>query len=179
MAYLQLETMKEMAESEIRSLFPNTSFTTPFTAPEGFEWVFPTPSPTVTELQVAVRNGVEQDSKGNWVEKWAIRDMFSDIVEDGVVIKTKTEQEEEYLQAKFKATVPSSITPRQIRLQLTAMGLRQQVEDWVATQSIDIKDWWEFTISYERSNQMLINAAANFGLTSEQLDLLFIEANKL
>ncbi len=75
--------------------------------------------------------------------------------------------------------VPSSITPRQIRLQLTAMGLRQQVEDWVATQSLDIKDWWEFSTVFERNNQMLVDAAAIFGLTSESLDAFFIEANKL
>ena len=75
--------------------------------------------------------------------------------------------------------VPSSITPRQIRLQLTAMGLRQQVEAWVTTQPLAIKDWWEFSLSYELNNQMLIDAAAHFGLTSEKLDQLFIEASKL
>lgn len=72
-----------------------------------------------------------------------------------------------------------SITPRQMRLQLIALGLRQQVEDWVATQPLAIKDWWEFSLSYERNNQMLIDAATHFGLTSEQLDQLFIEASKL
>ena len=75
--------------------------------------------------------------------------------------------------------VPLSITPRQIRLQLTAMGLRQQVEDWVATQPLTTKDWWEFSLSIDRNNQMLIDAAAHFGLTSEQLDQLFIDASKL
>ena len=73
----------------------------------------------------------------------------------------------------------TSITPRQIRLQLTTLGLRQQVEDWVATQPIDIKDWWEFSTVFERNNQMLIDAATHFGLTSEQLDQLFVEASKL
>ena len=72
-----------------------------------------------------------------------------------------------------------SITPRQIRLQLNALGLRQQVEDWVATQPVDIKDWWEFSSSCERNNQILIDAATHFGFTSEQLDKLFMEASKL
>lgn len=72
-----------------------------------------------------------------------------------------------------------SITPRQMRLQLIALGLRQQVEDWVATQPIDIKDWWEFSSRYERNNQVLIDAATRFGFTSEQLDELFMEASKL
>ena len=72
-----------------------------------------------------------------------------------------------------------SITPRQIRLQLIALGLRQQVEDWVATQPLAVKDWWEFALIYERNSQMLIDAATNFGLTSEQLDELFKAADKL
>lgn len=72
-----------------------------------------------------------------------------------------------------------SITPRQIRLQLNALGLRQQVEDWVATQPFDIKDWWEFSSSFERNNQILIDAATHFGFTGEQLDELFMEASKL
>ena len=72
-----------------------------------------------------------------------------------------------------------SITPRQIRLQLNALGLRQQVEDWVATQPVGIKDWWEFSSSCERNNQILIDAATHFGFTSERLDKLFMEASKL
>ncbi len=72
-----------------------------------------------------------------------------------------------------------SITPRQIRLQLNALGLRQQVEDWVATQPVGIKDWWEFSSSCERNNQILIDAATHFDFTSEQLDKLFMEASKL
>ena len=73
----------------------------------------------------------------------------------------------------------NSITPRQIRLQLITLGLRQQVEDWVATQPLATKDWWEFSLSIDRNNQMLIDATTHFGLTSEQLDQFFIEANKL
>ena len=72
-----------------------------------------------------------------------------------------------------------SITPRQIRLQLITLGLRQQVEDWVATQPLATKDWWEFSLSIDRDNQMLIDAATHFGMTSEQLDQLFIAAAKL
>lgn len=75
--------------------------------------------------------------------------------------------------------VPNTITPRQIRFQLTVIGLRQQVEDWVAAQTIDIKDWWEFSTVFERNNQKLIDAAAIFGLTSEQIDQMFIEASQL
>jgi hypothetical protein len=75
--------------------------------------------------------------------------------------------------------IPTSITPRQIRLHLTAIGLRQAVEDYVASASLDIKDWWEFSLSYERNNELLISTATALGMTSEQLDQFFVEANKL
>ena len=178
MAYLQLETMREVTESEIRSLFPNTSFPTPFTVPKGFVVVFPTPSPTVTELQVAVRDGVEQDSKGNWVEKWAIRDMFSDIVEDGVVIKTKAEQEEEYLAAKAKALVPNSITPRQARLKLLEAVLLDNLEAIITTN----RAWrieWEYATEVKRDSSLIDAVAVQAGLTETQIDQMFIEASKL
>ena len=178
MAYLQLETMREVTESEIRSLFPNTSFPTPFTAPEGFVVVFPTPSPTVTELQVAVRNGVEQDIKGNWVEKWAVRDMFSDIVEGGVVIKTKAEQEKAYLAAKAKALVPNSITPRQARLKLLEAVLLDNLEAIITTN----RAWqieWEYATEVNRDSPLINAVAVQAGLTSEQIDQMFIEASKL
>ena len=88
------------------------------------------------------------------------------------VIEKEVDKRKEELKVK-------SITPRQIRLQLNALGLRQQVEDWVAAQPVDIKDWWEFSSSCERNNQVLIDAATHFGFTSEQLDELFMEASKL
>jgi len=47
---------------------------------------------TTTAYQVSVRDGVEQDSNGNWIEKYVAQDMFADI-EGG---KTKSEQEAEY-----------------------------------------------------------------------------------
>ena len=178
MAYLQLETMKEVTESEIRSLFPNTSFPTPFTAPEGFAVVFPTPSPTVTELQVAVRDGVEQDSKGNWVEKWLIKDMFSDIVEDDVVIKTKVEQEDEYLAAKAKATVPASVTPRQARIALLRANMLGAVNTAVSSNT----EWaitWEFATEVRRDDPMIAAVQGLLGKTDLEIDQLFIDASKL
>lgn len=127
--------------------------------------------------------------------------MKAHIIENGIVINTIEVDSLDFLPNLVEATeggigwaydgvnftaplptpepIPQSLTPRQIRLQLTALGLRQAVEDWVATQSIDIKDWWEFSLSIDRDNQMLIDAATHFGLTGEQLDQLFIEAAKL
>jgi hypothetical protein len=72
-----------------------------------------------------------------------------------------------------------SITPRQVRLQLTAIGLRKAVEDYVSASSQDVKDWWEFSTSIERNSPLLISVAIQLGLSSEQLDQFFTDASKL
>jgi hypothetical protein len=82
-----------------------------------------------------------------------------------------------YVQANKQGV--GSITPRQIRLYLTEIGLRQVVENYVGSSNQDIKDWWEFSTSIERTSPLLITAATQLGLYSEQLDQFFLEASKL
>ena len=60
------------------------------------------PAATTTAYQTSVRDGVEQDSNGNWVEKYVARDMFADTTEDGVTT-TKAEHE-----AAYQATLDAS-----------------------------------------------------------------------
>ena len=60
------------------------------------------PAATTTAYQTSVRDGVEQDANGNWVEKYVARDMFEDTTEDGVTT-TKAEHEVAY-QAELDAT---------------------------------------------------------------------------
>jgi hypothetical protein len=52
----------------------------------------PQPTEGIGAYQTVRRNGVVQDSLGNWVEAWEIADMFSDTTEDGVTT-TKAEHE--------------------------------------------------------------------------------------
>jgi hypothetical protein len=55
----------------------------------------PKPTEGIGAYQSVRRNGVVQDSLGNWVEAWEIADMFSDTTEDGVTT-TKAEHEAAY-----------------------------------------------------------------------------------
>lgn len=57
--------------------------------------VLASPAATTTAYQTSVRDGVEQDANGNWVEKYVARDMFADTTEDGVTT-TKAEHEAAY-----------------------------------------------------------------------------------
>jgi len=63
--------------------------------------VLRSPAATLGDYQVSVRDGVEQNANGDWVEKYVARDMFQDTTEDGVTT-TKTEHETAY-QARLDA----------------------------------------------------------------------------
>jgi len=72
--------------------------------------------PAVTRAyQASVRDGVEQDANGNWVEKYVARDMFSDTTTstpetdggENVVTTTKAEHEAAY-QARLDAMAAES-----------------------------------------------------------------------
>ena len=169
---------KTYTESEIKALYPNTSFPSPFVAPEEFSVVFDTPKPEVTDLQIAYQDGTELDSKGNRVVKWSIRDMFSDYTDESGVVHTKAEQEEAYLLAKFKATVPTTISPRQARLALNTAGLLDDVEAAVATNK-EYQIFWEYSLEIKRDDTILNTMTAALGMTERQVDDLFIAAGKL
>jgi hypothetical protein len=77
--------------------------------------VFPTPKPDAGQYQTAVRDGVEQDALGNWVERWAVRDMFSDYMDVNGVTHTKAEQEAAY-QAVLDETAAKSVRQQRDRL---------------------------------------------------------------
>ena len=57
--------------------------------------VLKSPAATTTAYQTSVRDGVEQNANGDWVERYVARDMFADTTEDGVTT-TKAEHEAAY-----------------------------------------------------------------------------------
>ncbi len=65
--------------------------------------VLRSPAATTTAYQTSVRDGVEQNANGDWVERYVARDMFADTTEDGVTT-TKAEHEAAY-QAGLDAKV--------------------------------------------------------------------------
>ena len=51
---------------------------------------------TISAYQTSVRDGVEQDANGNWVERYVARDMFQDTTDEDGVTTTKAEHEAAY-----------------------------------------------------------------------------------
>jgi len=98
--------------------------------------VLASPAATVGAYQISVRDGVEQDSNGNWVEKYVARDMFSDTTEDGVTT-TKAEHE-----AAYQATLDAKTAEghRVTRNKLLADTDWTQVND--SPLANDVKTQW-------------------------------------
>ena len=96
-----------MTQGQIRAANPNMSLPRTWKAATldalNLDAVLRSPAATTGAYQVSVRDGVEQDSNGNWVEKYVARDMFADTTEDGVTT-TKAEHETAY-QATLDAAV--------------------------------------------------------------------------
>ena len=94
--YRERKTGEVKTQGEWRAVFKNMSLPKVWTSgvcdAMNLDPVLPSPAATTSAYQTSVRDGVEQDSKGNWVEKYVAKDMFADI-EGG---KTKSEQEKEY-----------------------------------------------------------------------------------
>jgi len=78
----------------------------------------PKPTEGIGQYQKVIRNGVTQDSLGNWVQAWQIVDMFSDDAELG----TKAEQETAY----------------QLRLDNNAAKNNRNTRDNLIAET----DWW-------------------------------------
>jgi len=77
--------------------------------------VLKSPAATVGQYQTSVRDGVEQDANGNWVEKYVARDMFADTTEDGVTT-TKAEHEAAYQAGLDAATAEANRATRDAKL---------------------------------------------------------------
>jgi hypothetical protein len=79
----------------------------------------------------------------------------------------------------FRPKPIAAVTPRQIRLALSMIGLRQQVEDYVNAQDITVQDSWHYSTMFERNNPLMIACKDFLEKTEEDLDELFILAASL
>lgn len=75
--------------------------------------------------------------------------------------------------------VPYSITPRQAKLALLNIGMLDSVETTIAAAGRAAQIEWENALSFERTSPLLSSICNSLGLTSEQLDWLFITASSL
>ena len=99
--------------------------------------VLASPAATTTAYQVSVRDGVEQNNNGDWVEKYVAKDMFADTTDDDGKKTTKAEHE-----AAYQATLDANTAAghRATRNKLLADTDWTQVND--SPLANDVKTQW-------------------------------------
>jgi len=76
--------------------------------------------------------------------------------------------------------IPFSITPAQGRMKLLQMGLLNQVRSEISNSTDEaLKIFWEYSLNWNRDNMHIATMATLLGMTEEQIDTFFIEANKI
>ena len=82
-----------ITEDEFRLRYPNSSlpavFNSEFLQSFGLDVILASPVPPTTLYQDVKRDGIEQDSKGNWIQRWSIID-WSDTQVQSAVDDAKT-----------------------------------------------------------------------------------------
>mgnify|MGYP001487613691 FL=1 len=98
--YRERTTGEVKSQGEWRAAFPNMSLPRVWGAnvcdAMNIDPVLASPAATTKAYEISVRDGVEQDAKGNWVEKYVAKDMFADTTDDDGKKTTKAEHEAAY-----------------------------------------------------------------------------------
>lgn len=79
-------------------------------------------------------------------------------------------------------TVPSApevVSPRQIRLAMTQLGMRTQVESAVNAASQEVQDTYHYATEFRRDDPLIPPLAKQLGVTDAQLDQLWTLAATL
>ena len=108
--YRERTTGEVKSQGEWRAVFKNMSLPKVWNSnvcdAMNIDPVLASPAATTSAYQTSARDGVEQNSNGDWVEKYVATDMFADTTEDGVTT-TKAEHEAAY-QATLDANTATS-----------------------------------------------------------------------
>jgi hypothetical protein len=132
--YRERTTGEVKSQGEWRSAFKNMSLPRVWTSnvcdAMNIDPVLASPAATVGAYQTSARDGVEQNSNGDWVEKYVARDMFSDTTVDGKTT-TKADHEKAYQATLDANTAANHRSTRDSKLTET---------DWTAMSDVTMAD---------------------------------------
>tara|TARA_R100000988_G_scaffold100515_1_gene71349 strand:+ start:472 stop:978 length:507 start_codon:yes stop_codon:yes gene_type:complete len=92
-----IKTESEIRADNAHTSFPRGPLSTDILTSLGYEGVLPTAKPTASSVtKMITRDGVEQNSNKQWVEKWKEVDRHSDYTDDDGKTVTKSTQDTAY-----------------------------------------------------------------------------------
>lgn len=172
MPYINTTTNQHpISEQDIRNLNPNTSFSTPFVAPEPYAWVFPSPQPTVTNLQMVREIAPVLTSKGHYEQRFEVVDKFQGA--------DKAEQEVAYLEQLRKDAIPVSVSIRQACRALEQVGKLDELEAAISQAPRWIQIDWAKCTEVRRDWPAIPLMQPALGMTDLEIDNLFVLAATL
>ena len=128
--YRERTTGEVKSQGEWRAAFKNMSLPKVWNSnvcdAMNIDPVLRSPAATTSAYQTSARDGVEKDSKGNWVEKYVAKDMFADTTVDGKTT-TKADHEKAYQATLDANTAASNRSTRDNKLAET---------DWTAMSDV-------------------------------------------
>jgi hypothetical protein len=174
--------------SEVRSLFSDTSLPTILTdllmANFGVYPLTQLTKPDVNEITQKVSLGEPVlSSDGNWQQQWKVTARFSEYTNDKGIVVTKVQQENAAIESKRLASVPLAIAMAQARSVLILNNYMDTVMS--ALDSIPgvegklARSKFEFSVTVQRNDTLTEQMQNVLGLTSLQMDDLFIRAAQL
>jgi len=133
--YRERKTGEVKSQGEWRAAFKNMSLPRVWTSgvcdAMNIDPVLASPAATTTAYQTSVRDGVEQNSNGDWVEKYVAKDMFADTTDDDGKKTTKAEHEAAYQSGLDANVATSKRATRDSKLSET---------DWTALSDVTMAD---------------------------------------
>jgi hypothetical protein len=83
------------------------------------------------------------------------------------------------LQLEFHQAPEVRVSPRQLRLAMNQFGLRDQIETFVAAQSQDVRDSWQYSTEFYASHPFVQLAKTGCGKSDVELAALFAAASMI
>ena len=179
MNYINTETNQyPISEREIKEMFPQVTFPSPFTPPDHFKVVFASPVPEHNAvIQVAREGEPVLTDKGHYEQTWVITDKFTDYRDENGVLHTKEEQEADAIAQDLKSKTPATVTMRQARLALLDLDLLSSIDEAINAMpepdKTKAKIEWEYAAVVERNSDWVSDLGQQLGLSDVQIDALF------
>ena len=132
--YRERTTGEVKSQGEWRAAFKNMSLPRVWTSnvcdAMNIDPILASPAATTSAYQTSVRDGVEQNSNKDWVEKYVAKDMFADTTVDGKTT-TKADHEKAYQATLDATTATNNRSTRDSKLAET---------DWTAMSDVTMAD---------------------------------------
>lgn len=74
---------------------------------------------------------------------------------------------------------PLKASARQLRLAMNTLGIRDEIEEYVASQSRDVQDSWQWTTEFESNHPFVVGTAEHLNKNEAELIALFTLAQSI